>query len=306
MKNNDLIKSTLDKSGVAFLKEIINVDRLIEGYQIQFGFDVSTYFSGINEIKIYECCNTKYCFFYPLNIDGDSLFYEKLQELDWYYMPWKWEHITTLNMLSGEEKILEVGSGGLGFVEELSNKGFNIIGLELNNQSVLRGKDLGLKVFGETVQDYAKNYLEEYDVVCSFQVLEHISEVHSFIKAKIDCLKVGGKLIISVPNNDSFIKLSKGGLLNSPPHHMGLWNKKSLVSLESLFNIKVDKIIYEPLQDYHFKWYIDSMLNKYIYKYGVARFIFNKLKLKKGYSSLVKKFKNRIHGHTIIVTYIKI
>jgi SAM-dependent methyltransferase len=303
--NNDFVNSTLDKSAKAFCKEIINVRKLVNDYQLQFGFDVSEYFNGLKEIKIYECKNTKYRFYYPLGIYGDSSFYEKLQTLDWYYMPWKWEHTTTMSMLEESNKILEVGSGGLGFIEKMNINGFNIKGLELNNQSILKGEKLNLRVFNETIEDHAINHFEEYDAVCSFQVLEHISDVHSFIKAQVDCLKKGGKLIIAVPNNDSFIKFSKGGLLNSPPHHMGLWNKRSLVSLEKIFNLKVDEIIYEPLQDYHYKWYIESSLQKNIYKSRLLKLIFSMLKLKNIYSRFVKRFKNQINGHTILVTYIK-
>ena len=221
-------------------------------------------------------------------------------------MPWKWEHDVTKKLLSGCEKVLEVGSGGLGFVENLYKSGFDITGLELNSQSIIKAHEKGLNVLNETVQDHAKKCFGKYDLVCSYQVLEHITEANSFIKAQVDCLKKGGKLIISVPNNDSFIKLTKGGLLNFPPHHMGLWNKKSLMSLVNLFDLKVDKILYEPLQEYHLDWFVNSTINGKIYKNRIMRIIFEKLKLRKIYSDLIKKIKTKIHGHTIMVIYTKV
>lgn len=303
---NDFIKSTLDRGGKAWLKEVIPVNKLISGYDNQFGIDISQYFNGITEVKTYECESTKYCFYYPFNIDGSDVFYEHLQKFDWYYMPWKWEHETTRKLLSGNEKVLEVGSGGLGFVENLYKSGFDITGLELNKQSIVNAAAKGLKVLDETIQDHAKNHFEKYDMVCSYQVLEHITDVSTFIKAQVDCLKKGGKLIIAVPNNDSFIKLTKGGLLNFPPHHMGLWNKESLKSLVDLFDLKVDKILYEPLQEYHLDWYINSTIQHRINKNKITRVLFKKLKLEKIYLGLIKNIRSKIHGHTIMVIYTKV
>lgn len=303
---NDCIQSTLDLKSKAFLKEIILVDKLVVGYQNQFNLNVQKYFNGIKEIKIYECESTKYRFFYPYEIDGDGCFYESLQKFDWYYMPWKWEHEITKNLLHGHEKVLEVGSGGLGFVENLSQAGFNITGLELNKESVEKAKKNNLKVLNQTVQVHSINDYEKYDVVCSYQVLEHISEVNSFIKAQIDCLKKGGKLVISVPNNNSFIKYSKGGLLNFPPHHMGLWNKRSLTSLVNLFNLKVDKVIFEPLQDYHYDWYVASVFQNIVNKNKFVKFIFDRYSFKMIFRFLIKKIQKKINGHTIMVIYTKI
>ncbi len=302
---NKKIQSPLDVSGDALLKEIIDTDKVIKMYQSQFNIDVNKYFKKIKEFGIYECIKTKYRFFYPFNIDGDGKFYEQLQNFDWYYMPWKWENEIALKILKEDDKILEVGSGGLGFLEKLYKLGYNITGLELNEDSVLKGKQKDLKVLNETIQQHSLSNLGIYDVVCSYQVLEHISEVHSFIKAQVDCLKIGGKLIISVPNNDSFIKLNEGGLLNKPPHHMGLWNKNSLLNISSIFGLKVDKILYEPLQDYHINWFINSTIEERIFKNRYSRYLFKKLRLKNIYTKMVKNFKTKIHGHSIMVVYIK-
>ncbi len=302
-----IIKSPLVVSGDAILKEIIDTDKVIKMYQSQFNIDVNKYFGKIKKFGIYECANTKYRFYYPFNIDGDGEFYEKLQKFEWYYMPWKWENEITLKSVEKGDKILEVGSGGLGFLEKMQQKSFDITGLELNEQSVIKAKEKDLKVLNETIQEHSKNNTNKYDVVCSFQVLEHISDVHSFLKTQIDCLKKGGKLIISVPNNDSFIKLTDGGgLLNKPPHHMGLWDEKSLKKITKIFNLKVENIDFEPLQKYHFDWYINSIIKEKIYKNRFYRKVFNKFKLKNILIKIVKRFQYKIHGHSIMVTYTKL
>ena len=300
------MKSPLTLAENVILKKTILCEKIISNYYNTLNIDVSEFFQDVDSIQVYECLDTGYAFFYPFNIAGDGRFYENLQQFDWYYMPWKWEHEITKNILSGHEKILEVGSGGLGFVEKIRDSGYDVTGLELNQQSVSTAKDKGLKVLNESVEFHSVQNLNEYDIVCSFQVLEHISQVRPFLNAQVACLKTGGKLIISVPNNDSFVKFTEDGLLNIPPHHMGLWNKKSLLSLCSIFSLKVDKIYYEPLQDYHLDWYINSTIQKKIFKNKFTRVIFKKLKLRNLYSKVVRFCKTKIRGHSIVVVYTKI
>lgn len=299
------IDSPIAINSKAQLLKMINVDDLINRYQKKFKIDVSYYFQNLKDIAIYKCNKTGYRFFYPFNIYGDSSFYEKLQSFEWYYMPWKWEHSKVEGLLKDDERILEVGSGDFGFVEKLQNNDFDIFGLELNKDSILKAKQLNLNVIDKSIESHAKEHPNSYDVVCSFQVLEHIYDVRTFIQAQIDCLKKEGRLIVAVPNNDSFIKMSDGGLLNNPPHHMGLWNKTALKGLADCFNLKIEHIYYEPLQDYHVNWYIDSIIKSKIKPYKIINKIFNKLKLKRLLAKYVRLNQKNIKGHTILAIYKK-
>lgn len=299
------INSPLTIHSKAHLLKTINVDDLISHYQKKFKIDVSNYFQDLNNIGIYQCDKTSYRFYYPFNIDGDSSFYEKLQSFEWYYMPWKWEHEKVKSLFKGHERILEVGSGDFGFVDKLQHNDFHIFGLELNVDSILKAKQLNLNVIDETIEKHAQRHPNSYDVVCSFQVLEHIHDVRSFIRAQIDCLKEDGKLIVAVPNNDSFIKSSDGGLLNKPPHHMGLWNSTALKGLADCFNLKIENIYYEPLQDYHVNWYIDSVIKSKVKPYKNFNKIFKKLKLKRLLAYYVRLNQKNINGHTMLAIYKK-
>jgi SAM-dependent methyltransferase len=83
-------------------------------------------------------------------------------------------------------------------------------------------------------------------VVCSFQVLEHIYDVKSFLEASLHVLKPKGKLIIGVPNNEPyFLGYDKYATLNLPPHHMGLWNKSVFEKVAPLFNLKIIDVQYD-------------------------------------------------------------
>lgn len=283
----------------------ISIASIIKEYRENLGIEVLPYLEKVDELLLLQCLDSGYKFFYPYNISGDDLFYQKLEKFDWYYMPWKWEHETIKNFLLGNENILEIGSGGLGFISKMKDFGFNITGLELNTKSVLEAELLNVNLINESIQEFSKNNPEKFDVVCSFQVLEHISEVHSFIKAQLVCLKKEGRLIISVPNNKSFIKYSKGGILNFPPHHMGLWDENSLRNLPKFFNVTVEKVFFEPLQDYHVPWYVDSVIIEKLKRIPLLGKLISSNSSRIFFEKIVRQFRLKFKGHTILVVYKK-
>jgi SAM-dependent methyltransferase len=112
-----------------------------------------------------------------------------------------------------------------------------------------------LEIFDELIEVHAQKRPAYYDVVCSFQVLEHVYDVKNFIENAIKALKPGGRLIMSVPNNEPyFLRHSKYETLNLPPHHMGLWNKEVFQNLPKLFPIALKDVIYSG----SYRWLIDA------------------------------------------------
>lgn len=306
MNNMNKIVSPLTGSQDLKLIDKVKTSKIISDYK-KFGIDVSGYFKDLKYVKVYQCNDSGYAFYYPYNIAGDSKFYEHFQKFDWYYMPWKWEHEITSQYLSDNMKVLEVGCAHGAFIERISEK-FNlseVVGLELNETTVRKSEKWQIK--NATIQEYANKCNAKFDIVCSFQVLEHISDVHSFIDSQIKCLKVGGDLIVSVPNNESFIK-GKRMALNMPPHHMGLWDSNSLKSLEKYFPLKLHKLHYEFLQDYHIDSYIYSEYYSNCPK-TISSLLRRFHKITGTYQKRFEKVKNEkmtIIGHTVLAVYKKV
>lgn len=253
-----MLLGALDKNSAVSLVEKIPVEEIVLAYKNQFGIDIKRHFRDLVFVELFREEESDYMFYSPRGIDGDSLFYEELQKFDWYYMRWKWEHENCLKYLRKGNKLLEIGSAQGAFMEKLSSMGFLCKGLELNLQAVDHCQKKGLQVIGESIQEHAKNNISTYDFVCSFQVMEHIDNIREVLEASLRVLRTGGILVISVPNNDSFIKYSRN-YLNMPPHHIGLWNKKSLLFLSEIFPIDVIGCDYEPLQDYHKQYFYNAM-----------------------------------------------
>lgn len=244
------IKSPVNLSGSTTLVETVPVKLIIDGYRSLLDMDVSHYFTGLNEISIYRCNDTGFRFYYPETIFGDAAFYAALQQKDFYYNQWIWEHNKALEQIPSGSKVLEVGCGIGSFIGKLQQQGFDCTGLELNQAAVEVCKQKGLTVYNELLETHINQHSGSYDVVCSFQVLEHVYDVHSFITCCLQCLKPGGKLILAVPNNNPwYYRHDKYHLMNLPPHHSGLWNKEAFSKLPAYFPIKVKSIQFEPLLD---------------------------------------------------------
>jgi 2-polyprenyl-3-methyl-5-hydroxy-6-metoxy-1,4-benzoquinol methylase len=300
------IFSPLSPGNIALFEKNISTKKIIRSYK-KFDINISNYFKDISEISIYKCQTTGYRFYYPYNISGNNEFYKHFQQFNWYYMPWKWEHQITLRYLNPDSRILEIGCAHGAFLSRITNM-INLpqaTGIELNEST--KTENERWKILNVDIFDFQKTNENVFDVVCSFQVLEHISNVHDFLESNMKCLKIGGKLIISVPNNDSFLNNSPN-CLNEPPHHMGLWNSESLKSITTIFPLKLIQIHTEELQSYHVDDYIyANFYSKYPLLIGkIIREFHKYIGQYRKQKTKVLKNKDTILGQTILAIYEKL
>ena len=268
--------------------------------------EVSRFFGSITEIELYECNDTGYRFYYPFTIYGDDKFYQDLHELNtWYYQDNRWEHPLALSFLQSTDKILEIGSGDGYFIKLCKKNNINdITGLELNTAAAAKATREGNLVYSETIQDYSTKHAGEYDVVCNFQVLEHIVDIKSFIDASLKVLKTGGKMIIAVPNNNPYLfEWDDYHTLNLPPHHAGLWNKTVFKKMENIFSIKNTHAHTEPLGE--MKHWFAVKINHIKKTHPVKAFL---LSLVPGfiYKVYLKNNRDKIEGRNILMVFEKI
>jgi len=279
----------------------ISRNSLVSRYADQLGVDISDYFKDLTEVTIYECPSTGYRFYYPFSLTGREDLYQHLQQFDWNYKPDKWEYQQAASSIPRGARVLDVGCGKGAFLSIAARHGLVGTGLELNSSAVQVATEGGLDVRRQFVGEHASAHKEFYDAVCSFQVLEHIPDVSEFISGCLQCLKPGGLLIFGVPNNDGFLKYAEAPL-NAPPHHMGLWTRKSLESLTKIFPLRIVSIKNEPLAE--IDWYLAVQERRFL-KEGFARRLYHKLGVPKILRRLVAARANQIPGHTVLVAYRK-
>ena len=221
---------------------------IIELYRQHLNIDVSRFFKDHTVFYLYRCNETGYKFYYPRDLCGDGKFYEDLQTQlgPEYYHEWKFENQLAFDEIKAGNKVLDIGCGIGNFLTKVAEKTNHAYGLELNEKAISICTGKGLNVYRELIQDHAKGHKEYYDVICMFQVLEHVYDVKEFIDSSLKSLKKGGKLIIGVPNSEPyFLGYDKYCTLNLPPHHMGLWNKTVFERFAELFNLSILKVKYD-------------------------------------------------------------
>ncbi|KAF5307533.1 hypothetical protein FQR65_LT06889 [Abscondita terminalis] len=105
----------------------------------------------------------------------------------------------------GSLRILEVGCGG-GFLSEiLCRSGCNLVAIDINQDLINVAKthaesDLNLPKINyllDSIENHCKENYQQYDVVISNFVLEHVTDHDYFIKCCSDCIKPGGLLLMS-------------------------------------------------------------------------------------------------------------
>jgi 2-polyprenyl-3-methyl-5-hydroxy-6-metoxy-1,4-benzoquinol methylase len=284
---------------------------LNKAYVKEYGIDV------LDDIKedmhLIHChvCDIK--FFDPCQTGGQS-FYTSLQKFEWYYKSDKYEYeYVSSKLIKTNDNVLEIGCGTGTFSNRIRSS--NYVGLEFSENAVRLGRWYGRNIKQQSIEDHAKENENQYDVVCSFQVLEHTSDPKSFIESCIKVLKPGGTLIITTPSEDSWIQYKQDFCLNMPPHHVTKWTDKCLINISKLFGVKHVDIHHEPLDFFHISWYFNSLfvfqLNSLLKikhsllkrkRHWIPHFIANALSKVFG-RTLPDAFKP--HGHTVISVYKK-
>lgn len=288
--------------------KIINIYKardIINGWMESFNIDIKNEMSGIEEIILYQCNQTKLRFFSPPAAVGSEDIYQKLQKFEWYYMSNKWEFDCALKGLTGSNNILEIGSASGAFVKKGIESGLNVKGLELNEAAVKLAKEQGIPVAHIDLHLYADQFPESSDAVCSFQVLEHIPDPKSFINSSLKILKKTGILIFSVPNSESFLKYQYN-LLDMPPHHMTQWSEVSFRALERFFPVKLEKVFYEPLAAYHVSGYLNAYAQHYKAELKLLSLFFNSYTLSIFATMLNLGLKRFFRGQSIFVQFRKL
>jgi SAM-dependent methyltransferase len=250
-------------NGSVSLVESISTDTIISQYK-KMGLDVESYFTGIDEVKIYRCNNTGFRFYYPSSLAAKASFYEELQRITTNYYPIKWEHYKSLKHIQPGNEILDIGCGDAMFLKLIHDRLPNtkVMGLEFNELAIKKAASNGIEVLPESVEVFSQSNKERFDMVTAYQVLEHVTEPRAFLQSAVNILKPGGKLIIGVPNNHPYLyKTDKLHALNLPPHHMGLWSKESLTSLSGIFNLTLIECKTEPLVNtyYYTDYYLKTI-----------------------------------------------
>jgi 2-polyprenyl-3-methyl-5-hydroxy-6-metoxy-1,4-benzoquinol methylase len=276
---------------------------IVERYRQAYDVDVREYFEGRTEIALYECERTGYRFYHPASLAGRDSLYRDLGRFPWFYQEGKWEHARALDLLRPGHRVLDVGCGtGSYLVAARRKRAGAVAGIELNPDCARTARERGLTIDETRIEDHAEKWPEFYDLVSAFQVLEHVYDAGDFVRACLDALAPGGLFLVGVPNNDAFLRFDPTFVLNGPPHHMGLWTRRSLEALARLFPMELVFVEVEPLQE--IDWYQSVMERRYLNSRW-ARALFHRVGGPRIVHAFLEENRHTIAGHTILAVFRK-
>lgn len=146
-----------------------------------------------------------------------------------------------VNAVSGKGKsLLDVGCGTGDFLQVASNAGWEISGIEPNEQA----RDIANKKTNNSVFDteqLSKFPSKSFDVITLWHVLEHLPELDQHLSIFKNLLKPEGALIIAVPNYKSY----DAGIYKEfwaaydAPRHLWHFSQTSLKKLGAKVNMNL-------------------------------------------------------------------
>jgi len=106
-------------------------------------------------------------------------------------------------------QIIDLGCGNGSFVYWLQQMGYSDTeGVDVSSEQVKIAEKLGIKnVKKADIKEFISDKKQAYDVVFLRDVLEHFnkSEILEILELVFQSLKIGGKIIIQVPNAENFL-----------------------------------------------------------------------------------------------------
>jgi 2-polyprenyl-6-hydroxyphenyl methylase / 3-demethylubiquinone-9 3-methyltransferase len=176
-------------------------------------------------------------------------------------------------------KVLDIGCGGGLLCEPLTRMGATVTGIDPGAQSIAAARRhaermrLSIDYRASTVEAIAAG-AERFDIVVASEVIEHVADTASFVKAAAACLAPGGLFLGSTINRTrrayAFAILGAEMILRLLPRGTHDWEKfvtpeefRSLLEGEGLTNAETAGMIFNPLTG---RWRLgaDTAINYWI------------------------------------------
>lgn len=184
------------------------------------------------EYSFFRCSGCGVIFCLPRKNPGrewyeDSLIHQGLSNFLYTQVIWYHKQFLDDPVVYGKT-LLDVGCGTGNFLN-LAQKKYDVWGIDFNRASINIAKErFGLaNVFAADLDVFTKqNAGKKFDVITSFEVMEHQDAPAEFLRRIKGLLNPGGYIAISVPNRNS--RLNSLGEADKPPNHLVWWDAHSL------------------------------------------------------------------------------
>jgi len=153
------------------------------------------------------------------------------------------DKLKLINNIHLKGKLLDIGCGTGAFLEICKKNGWKVKGTEPDNGARhIAQKKIENIIEADILQAYEN---EKFDVITMWHVLEHIHILHATIEKIYRLLSNTGKLIIAVPNINSYDAkyFKEYWAAYDTPRHLYHFNQRTLELLMNKHGIKLDMIV---------------------------------------------------------------
>ena len=113
--------------------------------------------------------------------------------------------LVTLKMIEGKD-VLDVGCAGGGLCKKIAQKGFNVVGIDVLDESIRVAKEFNnMPNISYEVRDLLKQPFapESFDCITFLETIEHVENPAQFFREFHRILRPNGYLVVSTPNATS-------------------------------------------------------------------------------------------------------
>jgi 2-polyprenyl-3-methyl-5-hydroxy-6-metoxy-1,4-benzoquinol methylase len=188
-------------------------------------------------------CDTCGLYYFTPRVAGDSAFYRELMK-GAHYEEDRWEFGKVASVLSPGLTVADFGAGSGAFLRSLGNRPARRVAVDHNVDVAEALRRNGIEFWSE-IASLATEQKETFDVICAFQLLEHMPNIAEVVEPARACLRPGGSLFVSVPARE---RTRRAGLepLDCPPHHVSRWAPAQFQVLAERFDLRLRRVQIQP------------------------------------------------------------
>jgi len=212
-----------------------------------YEFDTLKSFESQNLCKCKECS-----FVFDKRIPSKEELYEHYKVYAYSALkPISNETVKSYNRLLDEfEKyrdtgyILDMGCGQGDFLVEAKKRNWKVYGTEYSQAAVNLCKSRDIEMYqGDLDRDIFLDI--SFDIITSFEVIEHINTPQKMIEVVEKKLKLNGLFYCTTPNFNALLRYLEKDTFKMIiyPEHISFYTKKSLTFLGKKYNLKILKVL---------------------------------------------------------------
>ncbi|MGF1466652.1 MAG: class I SAM-dependent methyltransferase [Sandaracinaceae bacterium] len=209
--------------GATVAVERIDARHLRRLWRLALGVDADAELDRDGALSLHRCAGCGTLAFAPRR-EASPAFYDRLRRRPWYEPGSKREFRLAAELLPPGARILDLGGGCGAFARAAPH-------LEV------------------TVVEAGTPWPEgRFDGGCAFQVLEHVAEPLALLRRLAASVRPGGRLVVGVPNAESYLDRLENLPLDGPPHHLSRFTPAGLRRLAARAGLAAVVLLEAPVE----------------------------------------------------------